>query len=136
MGNLKGTKTKAGTRLQSLHPIARKALLVLRDAQKVYFEKNNVSREQHKAGRGSKEPPIQASETPVITGIYRQRVLPTSMGRWWSVDCKKYGLDGFTLHEFRHTYLTMLAMSGVHPKVMQGLAGNYGSQIMMGIYTQ
>lgn len=135
LGNLKGTKTKAGTRLLPLHPVAREALLALRDAQKVYFEKNNVSREQHKAGRGSREALIQTGETPVITGIYGQRVLPTSMSRWWSVDREKYGLGGFTLHELRHTYLTMLAMSGVHPKVMQELAGHYSSQITMDIYT-
>lgn len=29
----------------------------------------------------------------------------------------------------------MLAMSGVHPKVMQELAGHYSSQITMDIYT-
>ena len=57
------------------------------------------------------------------------------MSRWWSIDREGFGLDGFTLHELRHTYLTMLAMGGVHPKVMQELAGHYSSQITMDIYT-
>lgn len=30
---------------------------------------------------------------------------------------------------------TLLAMNGVHPKVMQELAGHYSSQITMDIYT-
>lgn len=34
-----------------------------------------------------------------------------------------------------HTYLTLLAINGVHPKVMQELAGHYSSQISMDIYT-
>ena len=47
----------------------------------------------------------------------------------------KFGLEGYTLHELRHTYLTLLAMNSVHPKVMQELAGHYSSQITMDIYT-
>lgn len=45
-----------------------------------------------------------------------------------------YGLQDFSLHELRHTYLTLLAEEGVHPKVMQEVAGHYSSQIMMDIY--
>lgn len=135
LGNLKGTKTKAGTRLLPLHPVARDALLQMKEAQKVRFEKNNLSRHQHKATRGKKELILQSKGTPVITGKYGQRVLPTSMSRWWAADRAGYGLEDYTLHELRHTYLTMLAMSGVHPKVMQELAGHYSSQITMDIYT-
>lgn len=135
LGNLKGTKTKAGTRMLPLHPVAREALLQMREAQKVRFERNNISRHQHKATRGEKELILQSEETPVITGKYGQRIYPTSLSRWWAEDRKHYGLEGYTLHELRHTYLTMLAMSGVHPKVMQELAGHYSSQITMDIYT-
>ena len=62
-------------------------------------------------------------------------MLPSSLSRWWTEDRVKYGLEGWCLHELRHTYLTMLALSGVHPKVMQELAGHYSSQITMDIYT-
>ncbi|MEE1159287.1 MAG: tyrosine-type recombinase/integrase [Atopobiaceae bacterium] len=61
--------------------------------------------------------------------------MPTSLSRWWTEDRAKYGLEGWCLHEFRHTYLTLLAINGVHPKVMQELAGHYSSQISMDIYT-
>lgn len=40
-----------------------------------------------------------------------------------------------TIHELRHTYLTMLAESGVHPTVMQELAGHSSSEITLEIYT-
>lgn len=63
------------------------------------------------------------------------RVLPTGLSRWWTEDRSKYGLDGWRLHEFRHTYLTLLAINGVRPKVMQELAGHYSSQISMNIFT-
>lgn len=44
-------------------------------------------------------------------------------------------LGGWTLHELRHSYLTLLAQNGVHLKVMQELAGHYSSQIVIDIYT-
>lgn len=62
--------------------------------------------------------------SPVITDNRGTRVLPTSLSRWWTEDRPKYGLDGWCLHEFRHTYFTLLAISGVHLKVMQELAGH------------
>ncbi|MEG1751301.1 MAG: tyrosine-type recombinase/integrase, partial [Raoultibacter sp.] len=40
-----------------------------------------------------------------------------------------------TIHELRHTYLSMMAMAGVHPKVMQELAGHASSQTTMDIYS-
>ena len=60
---------------------------------------------------------------------------PGSLSRWWSIDRERFGLDGWSFHELRHSYLTLLALNGVHPKVMQELAGHYSSQITMDIYT-
>lgn len=76
----------------------------------------------------------QTDQTPVITTKYGERIKPSSLSRWWSLERGNYGLDDFSLHEPRHTYLTLLAEEGVHPKVMQELAGHYGSQITMGVY--
>lgn len=45
------------------------------------------------------------------------------LSRWWTEDRGKCGLDGWCLYEFRHTYLTLLAIGGVYPKVMQELVG-------------
>ncbi len=129
LGNLKGTKTKAGTRLLPLSPVTKDALLKMKEAQAAQFAKTNSFR---KPEEGYLE---QTDEGPVIAGHYGERVLPSTMSRWWTIDRDAYDLEGFTLHELRHTYLTMLAMGGVHPKVMQELAGHYSSQITMDIYT-
>lgn len=129
LGNLKETKTKAGMRLLPLSETTKHALLTMKKAQKEQFEKTNRFR---KPSEGYLE---QTEDTPVITGHYGERVSPPAMSRWWTIDRKVFGLDGFTLHELRHTYLTLLAMGGVHPKVMQELAGHHSSQITMDIYT-
>ncbi len=44
-------------------------------------------------------------------------------------------MEGWTLHELRHTYLTVLAVNGVHPKVMQELAGHTRMATTLEIYT-
>ena len=129
MGNLKETKTKAGMRLLPLPENVADALREHKKAQKERYDRTNQWR---KPEEGYIE---QTDESPVISDISGGRVLPSNLSRWWTEDRVKYGLEGWCLHELRHTYLTMLAMSGVHPKVMQELAGHYSSQITMDIYT-
>ena len=129
LGNLKGTKTKAGMRLLPLPENVEEALREHKKAQKERYDRTNQWR---KPEEGYIE---QTDESPVISDISGGRVLPSSLSRWWTEDRVKYGLEGWCLHELRHTYLTMLALSGVHPKVMQELAGHYSSQITMDIYT-
>ena len=129
LGNLKGTKTKAGMRLLPLPENVAEALREHKKAQKERYDRTNQWR---KPEEGYIE---QTDESPVISDISGGRVLPSNLSRWWTEDRVKYGLEGWCLHELRHTYLTMLAMSGVHPKVMQELAGHYSSQITMDIYT-
>ena len=128
-GNLKETKTKAGMRLLPLSDATREALLTHKAAQKAQFDRTNSFRHPW-------EGYIEIDgDFPVIAGKYGNRVKPSSLSRWWTEDRAKYGLEGWCLHELRHTYLTLLALNGVHPKVMQELAGHYSSQITMDIYT-
>jgi len=129
LGNLKETKTKAGMRLLPMSENTKQALLEHKRAQLARFEKTNSYRKPHE---GYIE---QSDATPVIAGIGGERILPTTLSRWWTEDRVKFGLEGWCLHELRHTYLTLLALNGVHPKVMQELAGHYSSQITMDIYT-
>lgn len=134
LGNLKGTKTKAGTRLLPLPDITAKGLLTAKRLQAEHFERINESR--RKKGKTGPEWHLeQTDETPVITTKYSERIKPSSLSRWWSTERDAYGLQDFSLHELRHTYLTLLAEEGVHPKVMQELAGHYSSQITMDVYT-
>lgn len=129
LGNLKGTKTKAGMRLLPLPEHVAAALKTHKAAQKKRYDRTNSFRKP-------KEGYIKQDDaSPVISGKSGERVMPSSLSTWWTSDRKGFGLEGWCLHELRHTYLTMLAMSGVHPKVMQELAGHYSSQITMDIYT-
>ena len=63
------------------------------------------------------------------------RLNPNVLEAWWIRDRVLFGLDGWALHELRHSYLSTLALKGVHPKVMQELAGHASSEITMEIYT-
>lgn len=128
-GNLKETKTKAGMRLLPMSDGTCEALKRHREAQKTQIDRTNSFRHPW-------EGYIEIDENfPVIADHYGTRVYPGSLSTWWTKDCVKYGLEGWCLHELRHTYLTLLALNGVHPKVMQELAGHYSSQITMDIYT-
>lgn len=60
---------------------------------------------------------------------------PGTMTVWWQRKAKDIGIEGVTLHELRHTYLTMLARKGVHPRVMQELAGHETIDVTMRIYS-
>ena len=57
--------------------------------------------------------------------------------RWWqrNRDRAPYNMPGWTLHELRHSYLTNLAQAGVHPSIMQKLAGHENIETTMRIYT-
>ncbi len=70
----------------------------------------------------------------MVTTKYSERIKLSSLSRWWSTERGSYGPERYSLHELRHAYLTPLAEEGVHPKVMQELAGHYSSQVTMDIY--
>lgn len=128
-GNLKTTKTRAGVRILPLPEKTAEGLKAQKEAQLRRFARTN-------AARGEGEGHVaQDDSTAVITDWFGARVSPRSLGSWWDVDRKHFGLGDFTLHELRHTYLTLLAETGVHPNVMQQLAGHTKSQITMDIYT-
>lgn len=54
-----------------------------------------------------------------------------AMKHWWA----RNGLEGWTLHEMRHTFATNLAQANVHPSTMASLLGHSSSEITMEIYT-
>ncbi|WP_157692070.1 hypothetical protein [Parafannyhessea umbonata] len=84
--------------------------------QAKYFERIDESR--RKKGKTGPEWHLeQTDQTPVIMTKYSERIKPSSLSRWWSLERGNYGLDDFSLHELRHTYLTLLAERGVYPKV-------------------
>ena len=62
-------------------------------------------------------------------------MLPHSSTRWWTRERKGLGLEGWTLHELRHSYITELARRKVDPKVLQTIAGHAKFSTTMDIYT-
>ena len=106
------------------------ALLRRKAAQREYFQTRNYLHRGEKKGWLE-----QTEDTPVVLDFFAQRVRPDTFGKWWERDRKLLGLDGWCLHELRHSYLSMLAQQGVHPKVMQELAGHASATITMDIYT-
>lgn len=132
-GNLKGTKTKAGMRLLPMPTNVAESLATLRTFQQKAIDKLNKDRK--KAGHYKGDPLELTDESPVIMNIFGRRLHPTTLSKWWVVDCKVFGLEGVTFHELRHTFLSMLAINGVHPKVMQELAGHADIQTTMNVYT-
>ena len=74
-------------------------------------------------------------EMPVAANEAGERLKPHSLNVWWARVRSKYGLDGWTLHELRHTFLSLAAANGVHLAVMQKLAGHKSATTTMEIYT-
>ena len=125
-GNLKVPKTKAGNRRLPIPTFVAKALERHKTAQR-----SLLSSMAEKTGRTLQ----QTSDTAVIVGLDGKRMNPNSLSARWRQDRGPLGVEGWCLHELRHSYLTMLALEGVHPKVMQELAGHSNSQTTMDIYT-
>lgn len=77
----------------------------------------------------------QTDDTPIVSDVLGRRLLPHSLTTWWCRNRESYGLPDTTIHELRHTYLSMMVMTGVHPKIMQELAGHASSQTTMDIHS-
>lgn len=131
-GNLKTPKTKASNRILPMSDFAYDALKARYDSQlaflKLYGQQLLVEDEK------TKEVSIKR-DAPVISNRFGERIHPAGLGRWWYKHRAGFGLDGYTLHELRHTFLTLAAKKGVHPSVMQKLAGHSTARITMEVYT-
>lgn len=77
----------------------------------------------------------QDENNPVVLSVTMGCLSPNVLESWWLRDRCRFDLVDWTLHELRHSYISALALKGVHPKVMQELAGLASSQITMDIYT-
>lgn len=62
------------------------------------------------------------------------RPSPRQLSHYWKYHRKEFETD-WSLHELRHTFLTLAAASGVHPSVMQQLAGHKSAATSLDIYT-
>lgn len=126
-GNLKEPKTKAGARDL---PLTESALADI-DARIADIER----RYRNTRKRLKTDGPVLGPETPLVGDGLGNRMLPHSSTRWWTRERKGLGLEGWTLHELRHSYITELARRKVDPKVLQTIAGHAKFSTTMDIYT-
>ena len=126
-GNLKEPKTKAGARDL---PLTESALADI-DARIADIER----RYRNTRKRLKTDGPVLGPDTPLVGDGLGNRMLPHSSTRWWTRERKGLGLEGWTLHELRHSYITELARRKVDPKVLQTIAGHAKFSTTMDIYT-
>lgn len=131
-GTEKGTKN-GEPRDMPLLPIVKEALALRRNAQKKLAR---IAAGAFKEGDAFDESVYQEKLTSLIY-VCSDRPIPmkpATFKTWWADHKKRLGVP-CTMHELRHTYLTMLARAKVHPRVMQNLGGHKTMDITMGIYT-
>ncbi|MBQ9003462.1 MAG: site-specific integrase [Eggerthellaceae bacterium] len=144
-GGLKSTKTKAGERVLPMPGKLSEALMA-RKAEQAADLVENESESVFQVKKRDGEWPAGTVELdgkhyevkpayPIAADQYGVRPLPASLTGWWTKHRAEYGLDDWTLHELRHSFLSRAAASGVHPAVMQKLAGHSSARTTMDIYT-
>lgn len=144
-GNLKEPKSESGYRIIPLTNDLAAKLLKRKEAQVIeYLETSprlviSCSQRNGRVPSGAIRLDGKAydldSDTPLIADAYGKRTTPHALSEWWPRNRKKFGVEGWCLHELRHSFLTLAAQSGVHPAVMQQLAGHSSAQTTMEIYT-
>lgn len=73
--------------------------------------------------------------TPVVTSETGGFMHPENLNRWWRKHRSELGLENFTLHQFRHTYASVLVGEGADPKSVQSLIGHSDATFTMKLYT-
>lgn len=128
--NLKSPKTAAGARILPLSAFTANALRERHAAQMALYGEG-----PNEFVSSTPEGPVMRPETAIITGEYERRVNPDSFSRWWRENRERLGVPTTTLHDLRHSFLSIAAQQGVHPSVMQKLAGHNSPKITLDIYT-
>ena len=117
-GRVAKTKTENGVRAVPLMPPIAQALARWREMQEFALH-----------GMGIEQTP----ETPVVTSTVGTRMDAGNLYGWWKSNAPRlFGID-CTLHELRHTFITLLANSGASAQAVKSLAG-WGSIAMADTY--
>ena len=74
-------------------------------------------------------------DAAIVTGERERRLSPDFFNKWWRANRERLGVPTTTPHELRHSFLSIAAQQGVHPSVMQKLAGYNNPKITLDIYT-
>lgn len=74
-------------------------------------------------------------ETPLMCNEVGERMKPHSLDKWWARNRPKFGLDDYTIHELRHSYISIMVARGADLKVVSELAGHASVKTTSDIYT-
>jgi integrase len=124
-GNLKEPKTKNSVRDIPLAPSVAKTI-----SERVEQIKSDFAAANERLGLTLS---VNAN-TPLVCNEIGERQTPHATTAWWRKHRAALGLDGWTVHEMRHSYLSELARRKVEPKVLQQLAGHAKFSTTMDIY--
>lgn len=127
-GELKRTKGKKGRRVLPLVPSVEDVL-----RRRLEEQRRQFARTERDLGlpEGSH---VVGPDTPVCCNSFGERIKPHTVTTHWRRIRSGLGLDGYTPHELRHSYLTALARKKVDPKVLQEIAGHEKYSTTMDIY--
>lgn len=76
-----------------------------------------------------------SADTPLLSNEVGEPPTPHHLGVWWQKHRAEYGLEGWTLHELRHSFISLLSESGASVAAMQALAGHASAQTTLQVYT-
>lgn len=72
--------------------------------------------------------------TPVVSNPVGEFVHPEAFGKWWRRCRVKIGLNGYGLHQLRHTYATILCASGTDIITAARLMGHCDTTMLSRVY--
>lgn len=107
-GRAKAPKTESGVRVVPMLPPLEATLGRWRAEQRYQLSAMGIE---------------QTGETPVVTAGNGARMDAGNLYKWWRANSGRlFGIE-CTLHELRHTFLTMLANSGANAQAVKSIAG-------------
>lgn len=115
---LKPPKTKSGIRAMPLGAGVYERLIAWKRAQGVYLLSLGLD---------------QSGERPIVSNQFGGYMKPTLLARWWDRFSAENGIDA-SLHQLRHTYLTMLCAGGVDIITASRLAGHKDTSMISRVY--
>ena len=74
------------------------------------------------------------STTPILTKQDGGFIYHENLSRWWGEFRKKHGFEGYSLHQLRHTFATLLVSKGVDIVSAKTLMGHSDTAMLTEIY--
>lgn len=113
------SKTRAGLRRVPLMPAAESAIAARRSVLESDWGAGGMSLD---------------GDVPLLCDEAGRAVTPHYLGVWWQKHRRDYGLEGWTLHELRHSFTSLLSETGASVRAMQELVGHASPSTTIGIY--